>query len=153
MRRVNDGRVLAGNRGQSSERAASASRQTMRSGGSFPVTWWPSSSVMRRNCCGAPPLEPFAGAAETVRWARSVGIPYLFVTNTSSRSRADLVSKAANLGIASVDAEILTPTVALAERLRAARKGRFAFARPTARDEFTNVPLLADEDGAAYVVI
>jgi HAD superfamily hydrolase (TIGR01458 family) len=100
--------------------------------------------------------RPIAGAAEPVRWVQSEGIPHLFVTNTTSRCRADLVSKLADFGITAAEAEILTPTAAAAEWMRTYAKGGIAaFVRPDARSEFADLPLLAEdaERGAAYVVI
>jgi HAD superfamily hydrolase (TIGR01458 family) len=100
--------------------------------------------------------QPIAGAAETVRWAQSEGIPHLFVTNTTSRSRADLVSKLAGFGIEAVETEILTPIAAAVEWLGTAHNGAVAaFVRPAAQKEFADLPLLAEdaERGAAYVVI
>src|SRR5215471_3815740 len=97
-----------------------------------------------------------AGAAETVRWVQSEGLPHLFATNTTSRSRADLIRKLAAFGIAAAEPEILTPTAAAAEWLRTNAKGGVAaFVRPSARNEFADLPLLAEdaERGAAYVVI
>jgi phospholysine phosphohistidine inorganic pyrophosphate phosphatase len=100
--------------------------------------------------------RPIAGAAETVRWVQSESVPHLFVTNTTSRSRADLVAKLAGFGIHAVETEILTPIAAAVEWLRADDKGGVAvFVRPAARNEFAGLPLLAEdaERGAAYVVI
>jgi len=97
-----------------------------------------------------------AGAVETVQWVQSEGIPHLFVTNTTSQSRADLVCKLAIFGIAAIEAEILTPSAAAAEWLRTDAKGSVAaFIRPAARKEFADLPLLPEdaERGAAYVVI
>jgi len=100
--------------------------------------------------------RPIVGAAETVRWIQSRGIPHLFVTNTTSRSRADLVRKLADFGMDVAESEILTPTAAAAEWLRAGAKGGVAaFVRPAALTEFGDLPLLPDdaERGAAYVVV
>jgi phospholysine phosphohistidine inorganic pyrophosphate phosphatase len=100
--------------------------------------------------------QPIAGAAEAVRWVQSEGIPHLFVTNTTSRSRADLVRKLAAFGMAAAESDILTPLVAAADWLRARQGARVAaFVRPSARDELADLPLLPDdaERGAAYVVI
>jgi ribonucleotide monophosphatase NagD (HAD superfamily) len=100
--------------------------------------------------------QSIPGAAESVRWMQSEAVPHLFVTNTTSRSRADLVRKLAGFGIAAVEDEILTPIAAAAEWLRAnANGGVAAFVRPAARSEFAGLPLLAEdaERGAAYVVI
>ena len=96
------------------------------------------------------------GAVETVQWVQSERIPHLFVTNTTSRSRADLVSKLASFDIAAVEADILTPTAAAAEWLRANGEGDVAaFVKPPALAEFADLPLLSEdaEHGAAYVVI
>jgi HAD superfamily hydrolase (TIGR01458 family) len=100
--------------------------------------------------------RPIAGAAETVGWVKSQAIPHLFVTNTTSRSRADLVHKLAGFGIDAAEPDILTPTGAVAEWLRADAKGSVAaFVRSAARSELADLPLLAEdaERGAAYVVI
>jgi len=37
--------------------------------------------------------EPVPGAVDTLEWFRQRGIPYLFLTNTTSKSRAGLVDK------------------------------------------------------------
>jgi ribonucleotide monophosphatase NagD (HAD superfamily) len=58
------------------------------------------------------------GAAETVQWVKSEGIPHLFVTNTTSRSRADLAQKLATFGIAAAEGDILTPILAAVDWLR-----------------------------------
>jgi HAD superfamily hydrolase (TIGR01458 family) len=100
--------------------------------------------------------RPIAGAAEAVRWARTEGVPFLFVTNTTSRSRADLIRKLDAFGIPAAETEVLTPITAAAEWLRVNAKGGVAtFVRPSARNEFAHLPVLSDdaECGAAYVVI
>jgi len=100
--------------------------------------------------------QPIPGAAEAVRWIQSQSVPHLFVTNTTSRSRADLVRKLATFGMTAEEGEILTPTAAVATWLRSDGKGAVAaFVRPSARAELADLPLLPDdaEHGAAYVVI
>jgi len=100
--------------------------------------------------------RPIPGAAETVRWAQAEDVPHLFVTNTTSRSRADLVAKLAGFGIDAVEAGILTPIAAAVEWLRADGQGAVAaFVRPAAQKDFADLTLLAEdaERGAAYVVI
>jgi len=96
------------------------------------------------------------GAVETVAWLRSQGVPYLFVTNTTSRGRGALAEKLCGFGIQAAEGDILTPAVAAAEWLRAKCEGPVAlFLRPSTRTEFTGLPLVADdaEHGAAYVII
>jgi len=99
---------------------------------------------------------PIAGAAEAIAWVRAQKIPFLFVTNTTSRSRAALVRKLEQFGIATSAAEILTPCVATAHWLREQSPGPIAlFVRPSAREEFAGLPSVsADaETGAQYVII
>lgn len=97
-----------------------------------------------------------AGAAGTLAWVRERGVPHLFVTNTTSRSRAVLAEKLAGFGIPARESEILTPTAAAAEWLRAHGAGPVAaFVRPSTRAEFAGLELLPEdaESGASYVVI
>lgn len=100
--------------------------------------------------------EPIAGASDTLAWARTRGIPYLFLTNTTSRPRQALVEKLRRFGIpASVDA-ILTPCSAAAAWLNAHVTEPVAlFVRPAARAEFDALEVLPEEaeQGAAAVVV
>src|SRR5512133_2124654 len=97
------------------------------------------------------------GAPEAIRLLRDRAIPHLFVTNTTSRSRAVLGRKLAAFGIPGDETRILTPPLAAAEWLRAQPdRGPVAlFVRDAARSDFDGLPLLPDEaeHGAAYVVI
>ncbi|HEX6954441.1 MAG TPA: haloacid dehalogenase, partial [Agromyces sp.] len=43
--------------------------------------------------------EALPGAAETIEWLTREGIPYVFLTNTTSRPRSAIVAKLARLGI------------------------------------------------------
>jgi HAD superfamily hydrolase (TIGR01458 family) len=58
--------------------------------------------------------QPIEGAAAAVRWLTEQQLPYLFVTNTTSRPRAALVEKLAGLGIAASVEDILAPPDAAA---------------------------------------
>ena len=49
------------------------------------------------------------GAAEAVNWFYRNNIPHLFLTNTTSKSRAELVKKLADLKIRSNKEIFLTP--------------------------------------------
>ncbi|MBV8905308.1 MAG: TIGR01458 family HAD-type hydrolase [Acidobacteriia bacterium] len=96
------------------------------------------------------------GAVETIGWAASRRVPYLFVTNTTSRNRLALVEKLGRFGIATDAAHILTPCVAAANWLRSQDGGPVAlFVRDAAREEFEGLPQVPPdaETGAAYVVI
>lgn len=100
--------------------------------------------------------EPVAGASDTLAWARARGIPYLFLTNTTSRPRQALVEKLGRFGIpASVD-EILTPCSAAAAWLKAHITGPVAlFVRSAALAEFEGLEILPEtaETGAAAVAV
>ncbi len=100
--------------------------------------------------------EPIHGAVETVRWVQEHRIPYLFVTNTTSRSRTALAGKLAGFGFSASESEILTPALAAAQWLRSQGGQEIAlFVRASARPEFADLACLPDhaERGAAYVVI
>jgi len=97
------------------------------------------------------------GASQAVEWVQASDIPYLFVTNTTSRSRKAIVEKLVRFGFASATEErILTPAVAAAEWLRERQAPQVGlFVRPGARIEFGGLACLPDdaEKGADYVVI
>jgi HAD superfamily hydrolase (TIGR01450 family) len=100
--------------------------------------------------------EVIPGAVETVRWVQERRIPYLFVTNTTSRSRAALADKLTHFGFLASESEILTPAVVAAEWLRSQSAAEIAlFVRASARPEFAGLYCLPDqaERGAAYVVV
>ena len=100
--------------------------------------------------------EPIPGAAETLAWLRERQVPYLFVTNTTSRGRAALAEKLARFGIPASPREIMTPCEAAADWLRSQGAGSVAlFLRPAARAAFAGLDCLPDdaESGARYVVI
>jgi phospholysine phosphohistidine inorganic pyrophosphate phosphatase len=96
---------------------------------------------------------PIPGAAGAVRWLESRGVPFLFVTNTSSRGRDALAAKLHGFGIGAETARIHTPCVAAGAWLAARAEGPVAlFVREAARAEFTGLPLvsgLVSEDALA----
>jgi phospholysine phosphohistidine inorganic pyrophosphate phosphatase len=100
--------------------------------------------------------ELIEGSAEVVHWVQSEGIPHLFVTNTTSRGRIDLVQKLKRFGIKAQADQILTPCVAAAEWLRARSDGPVGlFVNPRAFVEFDGLEILPPDaaTGARYVVI
>jgi phospholysine phosphohistidine inorganic pyrophosphate phosphatase len=100
--------------------------------------------------------EPIPGAAETLARLRQRQIPYLFVTNTTSRGRDALTEKLARFGIPASSSEIMTPCEAAADWLRSRSDGTVAlFLSPAARTAFDGLERLPDdaESGARYVVI
>src|SRR6516225_974468 len=87
-----------------------------------------------------------SGAVETAAWVRAQGIPHVFVTNTTSMSRAALADKLISFGIPAQEAEILTPAAAAAEWLQArAASGFGLFVPPSTRLEFAGLPCLPDD--------
>jgi HAD superfamily hydrolase (TIGR01458 family) len=94
------------------------------------------------------------GAPETLSWVRERGIPYMFVTNTTSRGRGFLVEKLAKFGIPATEADILTPCVA-ARELMGDRGPVALFVPEKSYAEFTGMELLPEdrESGARWVVV
>jgi phospholysine phosphohistidine inorganic pyrophosphate phosphatase len=62
--------------------------------------------------------QPVPGAAGTVDWLAREGVPYRFLTNTTSRPRRAIVDKLAGMGIRADADRILTPAVAAVAWLR-----------------------------------
>jgi ribonucleotide monophosphatase NagD (HAD superfamily) len=52
--------------------------------------------------------QPVPGAAETVDWLLREGVPYRYLTNTTSRPRQAMVDKLTGIGIAATAGQILT---------------------------------------------
>ena len=77
-----------------------------------------------------------AGAIDTLDWIRQQQIPHLFVTNTTSRSRDDLLQKFKALGFSAGVDEIMTPVVAASQWLEDHNLHRVALfvPAPTQRD-------------------
>jgi HAD superfamily hydrolase (TIGR01458 family) len=63
--------------------------------------------------------ELIPGAVASVTALRSAGFPFLFTTNTSRKSRADVVASLAGMGLKASEDEILTAPVAAAAWLEA----------------------------------
>lgn len=100
--------------------------------------------------------SPVPGAADVVDWLSRDGIPFRFLTNTSSRPRAAIVAKLAAMGVPASDDDVLTPSVAAVSWLRHHCSGRPALFVPAATaSEFRELdPLPEDaEEGAGAVVV
>jgi phospholysine phosphohistidine inorganic pyrophosphate phosphatase len=100
--------------------------------------------------------EPIEGSAHVLHWVKSENIPHLFVTNTTSRSRTDLIRKLNRFGIKAEADQILTPCVAAAEWLLTRPYESVAlFVAKRAWVEFYGLELLPPEaeTGASHVVI
>lgn len=100
--------------------------------------------------------QPVPGAIETLRWLDSQRVPYLFVTNTTSRSRNNVVERLAAMGVVVDASHILTPVIAVANWLRQQDAEPLALFIPgeTSKDlrEFQHVAGEA-ESGAQTVIV
>lgn len=95
---------------------------------------------------------PIEGAAEVIAWARRERIPFLFVTNTTSRPRETLVRKLESFGIPATAEDIWTPAVAA--NLWLGQRGispAALFVPPETAAEFPDV--VVSDEGAKAVVI
>lgn len=99
--------------------------------------------------------QPVPGAAETVDWLAREGVPYRFLTNTTSRPRRAIVDKLAGMGVRAGEDLILTPAVAAAAWLRRHHvEGPALFVPDATAAEFAELgPLLDGADGGAGAVI
>ena len=96
------------------------------------------------------------GVGEFMKWIDRENIPHLFVTNTSSRPRADISSKLGSLGINVNQTDILTPPVAACSWLMEHSSGPAALIVPDGtKAEFKEIDPLDEnaEGGASAVVI
>ena len=88
------------------------------------------------------------GAAEAVAWLAENGVPYRYLTNTTSRPRSAIVEKLGRMGIAASPAEILTPVVVTSAWLRREGIERPALYVPDATAaEFAALGTVAASDG------
>lgn len=99
---------------------------------------------------------PVPGAAAAIEAVRRLGLPILFVTNTTSRPRSALTRKLAWFGVQASSAEILAPPAAAAAWVRARGSGKVALFVPEAtRLEFADLAAEADTNPAdvRYVAV
>jgi HAD superfamily hydrolase (TIGR01458 family) len=89
--------------------------------------------------------KPVDGAADTVNWFNKNNIPHLFLTNTTSKSRAELVTKLARFGIKSKIKDFLTPPVAAKQWLHSNNLKNIALFVPEAtKEEFSDFNLITE---------
>ena len=90
-----------------------------------------------------------AGAPQAIDWLNAEGIPYLFVTNTTSRPRRLIAAKLEQLGIAATEQQILTPPIAATQWLLANTDGPTALLVPSAAEEdFADISCITLDDAA-----
>ncbi|WP_067725724.1 TIGR01457 family HAD-type hydrolase [Oceanobacillus damuensis] len=71
--------------------------------------------------------ESIEGAAEFVDELFTHGIPYLFVTNNSSKKQEDVSNKLNSMGIKSTPEQVVTTSVATANYIRSKKEGARCF--------------------------
>lgn len=88
------------------------------------------------------------GAVDALARLRARGVPFRFVTNTTSRSRRMLVERLAGYGLAASPEEIVTATLAGAELLRQGGYARIApFVPAGALEDLGDLPLCGGTSG------
>ncbi len=95
--------------------------------------------------------QPIPGGAEVIAQLRRRGIPFRFVTNTTSKGRASLAKKLSSYGIPAEPREIFCPAVAAAGFLREKNASGAFFTTADTRGEFDGVR--EDRLHPAYVVL
>ena len=98
--------------------------------------------------------KPIDGAADTINWFNENNIPHLFLTNTTSKSRQELVTKLAGFGIQSKQEDFLTPPVAAIQWLLSNNLKNIAlFVPETTKEEFSDFNLVNDESSRVDAVV
>ena len=91
--------------------------------------------------------KPIDGAADTINWFNKNSIPHLFLTNTTSKSRLELVTKLASFGIKSKKEDFLTPCIAASQWLQSNNLNSIAlFVPETTKEEFSDFNLITDHE-------
>lgn len=93
------------------------------------------------------------GAAQTLSWVQQQGIPYRFLTNTTSKPASRIAADLQAAGIAAHEADILTPPIAARLWLQQQRKQRLHVLLPQAvYSEFGMFDLSGGEEAEALVI-
>lgn len=98
--------------------------------------------------------EPLSGAVETLSLLRRRGIPFRLITNTTTKTRADLAATLRAAGFDVRDDELITAVAATAEHLRTNHPAArcFVLSDGDATDDLAGVEL-ADVEDADVIVI
>jgi HAD superfamily hydrolase (TIGR01458 family) len=98
--------------------------------------------------------EPLSGAVDTLGWMREHDVPFRLITNTTTKTRADLARTLRDAGFDVRDEEVITAVVATAEYLRTTRAGApcFLLSDGDARADLEGIDLV-DVDEADVVVL
>lgn len=94
------------------------------------------------------------GAADAINWFYKNNIPHLFLTNTTSKPRAELVEKLSDFGIKSNLEDFLTPPVAANQWLQKNNLNTIALYVPDCtKEEFSGFTLVTDENVKVDAVV
>lgn len=98
--------------------------------------------------------EPLSGAVDALEWMREHDVPFRLITNTTTKTRADLARTLRDAGFDVRDEEVITAVVATAEYLRTARAGArcFLLSDGDARADLEGIELV-NVDEADVVVL
>jgi HAD superfamily hydrolase (TIGR01458 family) len=95
--------------------------------------------------------QPIPGGAEVIAQLRAHGVPFRFVTNTTSKGRVSLAKKLQNYGVTAEPREIFCPAVAAATFLRGRNASGVFFTTVDTRAEFDSIR--EDQRQPDYVVL
>jgi HAD superfamily hydrolase (TIGR01458 family) len=98
--------------------------------------------------------EPLPGAIDTLTWMREQGIPFRLITNTTTKTRADLAGTLRDAGFHVGADDLVTAVVATAELIRANHPGArcFVLSDGDATADLEGIEL-ADIESADLVVL
>jgi len=98
--------------------------------------------------------EPLPGAVEAMSALRERGVPFRLITNTTTKTRADLASTLRDAGFDVGEEEIVTAVVATTANLRTAHPGSkvFVLSDGDAREDLTGIDLVGIEDADVIVI-
>ncbi|MEM7192353.1 MAG: TIGR01458 family HAD-type hydrolase, partial [Pseudomonadota bacterium] len=80
------------------------------------------------------------GAVAAVARLHEAGLPIRFVTNTTTRTKAALLTRLKGLGLEITDRELFTPSEAAREWLAAHKASPHLLVHPDLEAEFTGIP-------------
>ena len=97
--------------------------------------------------------EQIPGAAQTVRWLRAQGIPFLLITNTTTHSRHELARTLRDAGVDVSGEDVVTAVVMTGAYLRSHHPGAkvFLLSDGDPMDDLPEVEVV--EEGAEVVVV
>jgi HAD superfamily hydrolase (TIGR01458 family) len=98
--------------------------------------------------------RPIPGAVDAVNAVRAAGHPVAFVTNTTSRSRAEIADSLVEVGFDLTTDDVITAGAATAEHLRTHHPGRRCLVlNDGPSDDLAGIPVTDDAADAEVVVI